>query len=107
VRDLLALNAAHQAKRVEERRAVARELKARDISADYLRQMPRRWRAGEVYAPHDLSPIEMNKWRKSRASKQDVVDMLGISPLDMYRVSCNSLPPINLSSRLDRISRYS
>ncbi|KAG5938262.1 hypothetical protein E4U53_008035 [Claviceps sorghi] len=55
------------------------------ISADYLRQMPRRWTAGDVYSPHDLSHVEMKKWRKRSLRKNDVVDALGIRPLDMYK----------------------
>ncbi|KAG5984710.1 hypothetical protein E4U43_006160, partial [Claviceps pusilla] len=55
------------------------------ISGDYLRQMPRRWAAGDVYSPHDLSPVEMQKWRKRSLRKNDVVDVLGIRPLDMYK----------------------
>lgn len=54
---------------------------------DYARQMTRRWNVGEVYAPHDLSPSEMAKWRRNQARKKDLVDMLGLRPLDMYRVS--------------------
>ncbi|KAI1167736.1 ribosomal protein S18 [Nemania serpens] len=52
---------------------------------DYMRQLQRRWRAGEVYSPHDMSPSEMSKWRKNTARKQDLVDLLGLRPLDMYR----------------------
>ncbi|KAG6011756.1 hypothetical protein E4U41_005444 [Claviceps citrina] len=54
-------------------------------SADYLRQMPRRWAAGDVYSPHDLSPVEMQKWRRRSLRRHDVVDALGIRPLDMYK----------------------
>ncbi|KHN96602.1 Ribosomal protein S18 [Metarhizium album ARSEF 1941] len=54
-------------------------------SADYLKQMPRRWEAGDVYSPHDLSPVEMQKWRKRSLRSNDVVDALGIRPLDMYK----------------------
>ncbi|KAI1112190.1 ribosomal protein S18 [Nemania sp. NC0429] len=52
---------------------------------EFMRQMTRRWRAGEVYSPYDLSPAEMNKWRKRTARRQDLVDLLGLRPLDMYR----------------------
>jgi len=52
----------------------------------FVRQMPRRWRTGDVYAPRDLSPVEMRKWRRPSAPKTDVVDMLGFSPVDNYRV---------------------
>lgn len=61
-------------------------LKNQKISNDYLRQMPRRWQAGDVYSPHDLSPNEMNKWRRRSLRDEDVVDALGINPLDMYKV---------------------
>ncbi|KAI1188109.1 ribosomal protein S18 [Nemania serpens] len=54
-------------------------------SDDHMRQLPRRWRAGDVYSPHDMSPTEMTKWRKNTARKQDLVDLLGLRPLDMYR----------------------
>ena len=54
--------------------------------------MPRRWQAGDVYAPHDLSPAEMGKWRRLRSRQRDLVDMLGLNPLDMYRVSFPPTP---------------
>ncbi|KAI1778113.1 ribosomal protein S18 [Hypoxylon cercidicola] len=54
-------------------------------SEDYTRQITRRWNAGDVYAPHDMSPSEMAKWRRNQARKKDLVDMLGLRPLDMYR----------------------
>jgi small subunit ribosomal protein S18 len=61
-------------------------LKNQKMSNDFLRQMPRRWEAGDVYSPHDLSPVEMQKWRKRSVKNNDVIDALGISPLDMYKV---------------------
>ncbi|KAJ6789069.1 hypothetical protein PWT90_00371 [Aphanocladium album] len=60
-------------------------LKNRKISNDYLRQMPRRWVPGDVYSPHDLSPVEMAKWRSRNRREVDVVDILGLRPLDMYK----------------------
>ncbi|KAM0502665.1 hypothetical protein ACHAP8_003495 [Fusarium lateritium] len=60
-------------------------LKNQKMSGDFLRQMPRRWQAGDVYSPHDLSPIEMQKWRKKSVKNNDVIDALGINPLDMYK----------------------
>ncbi|EQL02059.1 Ribosomal protein S18 [Ophiocordyceps sinensis CO18] len=55
-------------------------------SQDYLRQMPRRFEAGDVYSPHDLSSVEMAKWRRRRGPRNyDVIDTLGIRPLDMYK----------------------
>ncbi|GKT45111.1 37S ribosomal protein RSM18, mitochondrial [Colletotrichum spaethianum] len=67
------------------KRTMLESLREKKISDDYIKQMPRRWRAGEVYAPHDLSPVEMEKWRKSKRPNVDVIDLLGINPLDHYR----------------------
>lgn len=52
------------------------------------RQMPRlsRWQAGDVYAPHDLGPVEAAKWKQRKRSQRDVFDMLGINPLHEYKV---------------------
>ena len=47
----------------------------------------RRWKVGDVYAPHDLSPAEMKKWRQWGRPDQDIFDMLHINPLDEYKVS--------------------
>ncbi|RYP18126.1 hypothetical protein DL765_004138 [Monosporascus sp. GIB2] len=66
-------------------RRVEEELRTHNTNDDYARQMTRRWRPGDVYAPHDLSPSEMGKWRRSTARKRDLVDLLGLNPLDMYR----------------------
>ncbi|KAK5119261.1 hypothetical protein LTR85_007875 [Meristemomyces frigidus] len=58
---------------------------------DLEQQIPRRWKVGDVYSPHDLSGIEMSKWKKQRrkprprASDRDVMDQLGMKPLDHYR----------------------
>ena len=52
-------------------------------------QVTRRWKLGDVYAPHDLSGAEMAKWKKVRRrgkQKVDVVDQLGINPIDHYKV---------------------
>ncbi|KAI9167779.1 ribosomal protein S18 [Paramyrothecium foliicola] len=54
------------------------------ISKDYLKQMPRTWAVGDVYSPHDMSPVEMQKWRRRSKRTGDVIDALGIRPLDMY-----------------------
>lgn len=71
---------------VRNKQAQIEFLRSRKISSDYLRQMPRRWDAGDVYSPHDMSPVEMQKWRKRSPRRNDVVDVLGIRPLDMYKV---------------------
>lgn len=55
---------------------------------DMERQMPRlpHWRTGDVYAPHDLSSVEANKWRNRKNREKDVFDILGINPLSEYKV---------------------
>jgi small subunit ribosomal protein S18 len=72
--------------KVESRRLVEQELTDMQSQDDHMRQMTRKWNFGDVYSPHDLSPAEMDKWKKSLARKQDLVDILGVRPLDMYRV---------------------
>ncbi|EFX03098.1 37S ribosomal protein [Grosmannia clavigera kw1407] len=72
-------------RREEQSRSTLERMAERKVSEDYARQMPRRWRAGDVYAPHDLSAAEMAKWRRPSRTTADVVDILGINPLDEYR----------------------
>ncbi|KAI0413856.1 ribosomal protein S18 [Xylaria grammica] len=67
------------------RSTLEKELRGKERHDDYMRQLPRRWRAGDVYSPHDMSPSEMAKWRRNTARKRDLVDLLGLRPLDMYR----------------------
>ncbi|KAI6791582.1 hypothetical protein KC332_g14689 [Hortaea werneckii] len=53
--------------------------------------MTRRWRVGDVYAPHDLTGVEMAKWKKLRRKPRprsgdvDVMDQLNMNPLDHYK----------------------
>lgn len=57
---------------------------------DLERQVYRKWTAGDVYAPHDLTGTEAAKWKKlrrGRSQKFDVVDQLGINPILHYKVS--------------------
>ncbi|KAI1649205.1 ribosomal protein S18 [Daldinia loculata] len=70
---------------VARRVALEEELRQNNKVEEYMRQLPRRWRTGDVYAPHDLSSAEMTKWRRTQARKKDLVDILGLRPLDMYR----------------------
>jgi small subunit ribosomal protein S18 len=68
------------------RQATVDQIREQKVSNEYLREMPRRWQVGDVYSPHDLSPVEMNKWRRRSQRKGDVIDALGIRPLDTYKV---------------------
>ena len=71
--------------RIENRRKTMESLdkagRARDLEALQVR----RWKAGDVYAPHDLSPVEMQKWRQRHRSNTDVFDALAINPLHEYK----------------------
>ncbi|RCI07686.1 hypothetical protein L249_5731 [Ophiocordyceps polyrhachis-furcata BCC 54312] len=58
---------------------------AKEEAANVMRRMHRRIEPGEVYSPHDLSPVEMWKWRRKSTRVVDVVDSLGLRPLDMYK----------------------
>jgi small subunit ribosomal protein S18 len=58
--------------------------------------MARKFRPGDVYAPHDLTGIEANKYKtKAQATvpaksvkgqKRDIFDVLGIDPLNEWKV---------------------
>lgn len=62
-------------------------------ASDLSKQITRRWKAGDVYAPHDLSAVEMEKWRARDAPKHDIFDVLDFKPLDNYRVRLPLMPP--------------
>lgn len=46
----------------------------------------RDWKAGDVYAPHDLSAAEARKWKVKKAPDTDAFDALSLNPLDLYKV---------------------
>ena len=50
------------------------------------RNNTRDWKPGDVYAPHDLSPAEMRKWKKKTTARIDAFDALSLNPLDFYKV---------------------
>ncbi|KAB5539462.1 ribosomal protein S18 [Coniochaeta sp. 2T2.1] len=79
-------SAGHRAARVQKKKEnISEGLRARTTSDNYTRQLPRHWKTGDVYAPHDLSPAEMRKWKKGTPPKRDVMDLLGVNPLDLYK----------------------
>ncbi|ROV89013.1 hypothetical protein VSDG_08728 [Cytospora chrysosperma] len=67
------------------RQTLEEKTRAAAAREDLSRQMTRNWKPGDVYAPHDLSPVEMLKWRQPKQPKKDIIDMLGLNPLDHYR----------------------
>ncbi|KAH6709953.1 hypothetical protein VD0002_g2946 [Verticillium dahliae] len=61
------------------------QLRERKTSDDYMKQMPRKWKTGDVYAPYDMNPHQLARWKKKTAPKRDVTDLLSLNPLDMYK----------------------
>lgn len=57
------------------------------------RNQTRDWQQGDVYAPHDLSPAEMKKWRRKQRPSTDAFDALSINPLNQYKVNTALLSP--------------
>lgn len=51
------------------------------------RNFTRDWKAGDVYAPHDLSAAEARKWKSKKAPTTDAFDVLSLNPLNLYKVS--------------------
>lgn len=62
--------------------------RTRELNAqtETMKQMTRHWNDGDVYAPHDLSEVEMIKWKEPKRPTKDIIDMVGINPLDHYKV---------------------
>ena len=67
------------------RRINAEQVAANERANGVQRQMSRRWVAGDVYSPHDLSPIEQVKWRRRQPGNRDVFDALNINPLHEWK----------------------
>jgi small subunit ribosomal protein S18 len=61
--------------------------KAQSESRALERYQTRDFKAGDVYAPRDLSPLEMKKWGKRKSPGTDAFDALNLKPMDMYKVS--------------------
>lgn len=71
----------------QQRERSENDVRSSNIADSYARQMPRKWKRGDVYAPKDLSPVEVRRFKKFRPPTVDTVDLLGFNPLDNYRVS--------------------
>lgn len=87
------------AQHAQQTQRTADSIREQKVSADYLKEMPRKWKPGDVYSPHDLSPVEMMKWKKWSDRNADVVDALALRPLDMYKV----WEPLTLQTRADAV----
>ncbi|TEY59733.1 hypothetical protein BOTCAL_0187g00070 [Botryotinia calthae] len=62
-------------------RTAAQEYEDNVSRSALTKQIHRRWRAGDVYAPHDLSGIEMAKWKKRGKVTRDVFDVVAFDPI--------------------------
>jgi small subunit ribosomal protein S18 len=63
------------------------EQQRHNLGVDLSKQNVRRWKVGDVYAPHDLSEVETVKWKRRERPVFDVFDVLDFRPEDHYRVS--------------------
>lgn len=70
----------------ESRQTTSADLSRLNNAAGLSRQITRRFKAGDVYAPHDLSEVEMKKWKQRSRPEKDVFDVLDFNPMDHYRV---------------------
>ncbi|TAQ86328.1 hypothetical protein B7494_g5346 [Chlorociboria aeruginascens] len=66
-------------------RSTTEEAARNNLEKGLSRQISRRWRPGDVYAPHDLSAVEMAKWKKREYPKWDVFDALDLDPMVEYK----------------------
>jgi len=49
-------------------------------------RLPRRWQAGQVYSPHDLSSVEASKYAiMRRTPPRDVFDQSAVNPIHHYK----------------------
>ena len=75
-------------------------------AADLEKLQHRRWATGDVYAPHDLTSTEMEKFRVKQRPNQDAFDVLGVNPLDEYKVGSSEsggfLREADVPSRISR-----
>lgn len=73
-------------RRLPNRLRYLEDQKAQGESRALEKFQTRDWKAGDVYAPHDLSPVEMRKWGKRKSPSRDAFDALDLNPLDLYKV---------------------
>ncbi|KAM3075133.1 hypothetical protein ACMFMG_007410 [Clarireedia jacksonii] len=71
--------------RIPSRQDTIDDIDAHTLRGDLSKLITRKWKAGDVYAPHDLSDVEMAKWRKKDRITLDVFDVLKFKPLEQYK----------------------
>ncbi|KAI9675597.1 MAG: hypothetical protein M1817_000963 [Caeruleum heppii] len=65
--------------------ALSDQILEHGTAQDLEKLWSRRWKVGDVYAPHDLSSVEMSKFKKRSTTPVDAFDQLGIDPRDEYK----------------------
>ena len=66
-----------------------REVVARFRNEELLSMQPLRFRDGDCYSPHDLTPAEQRHYMfggNKKVQERDLTAVAGINPLDCYRV---------------------
>jgi hypothetical protein len=80
------LNERAGAPRIQSRQDTIDDIDAHTLRGDLSKQISRKWKVGDIYAPHDLSDVEMAKWKQKVKVTEDVFDVLGFKPLEQYKV---------------------
>ncbi|KAI9769521.1 MAG: hypothetical protein M1840_003998 [Geoglossum simile] len=102
---MISMLATQNRKRNAKRLATLKAIAEHEQSSDLEKLMTRRWAPGDVYAPHDLSPAEMKKWRVRVKPSRDAFDVLAINPIDEYKVTYFQFPCVVLVTAADRSTR--
>ncbi|RKF82854.1 putative 37s ribosomal protein [Golovinomyces cichoracearum] len=63
----------------------ADKLKEFNEGKDLSSLIGRQWKAGDVYAPHDLHQAELSKYKPRASPGVDIFDILDMNPLEHYR----------------------
>ena len=72
------------------RNQTQKALEDKELSMELLRMMPLKFRTGDCYSPHDLTPSEQRHYMAQMPGKlveqKDEIEERGVNPLDLYRV---------------------
>ncbi|RKF55585.1 putative 37s ribosomal protein [Golovinomyces cichoracearum] len=79
----------------------ADKLKEFNEGKDLSSLIGRQWKAGDVYAPHDLHQAELSKYKPRASPGVDIFDILDMNPLEHYRV-CQSNLNSPMTSKLTK-----
>ncbi|TQS37640.1 hypothetical protein Golomagni_01878 [Golovinomyces magnicellulatus] len=85
----------------------ADKLKEFNEGKDLSSLIGRQWKAGDIYAPHDLHQAELSKYRPRATPGVDIFDILDMNPLEHYRVCQLNLPLTDDQPTLQNFSMMS